>query len=495
MLHTRLLELLRRLSASELSGFDKFLESPFFNTNEKVTALYRYLLFFAPQFEHTELNAAAAFAQVWGVEKPFDRATVNRLSSQLFKLAEQYLAFSALAEDENRRALYLLRRYEKLELNDHFSAAYRRMEQILEAARGNFTRFALLLESELIRAEWLNRNDDRTGEANLQQLNDRLDLLFIASKIKFLNEMLSRGAVSKTGYRLSWKDEVLQALRASPQYLDDPAVALQYRILQVLLQPGDMEQFDALHHFLQHHAAGIPAADLRDGYACLENAAKLVFPVQTYYNRLFELYREQLAGGILYRDGQLHHAIFRNVVIIALNLNEYEWSARFIDEHRERIFPESYRAATYLQNMALLHFYRGDFRKAQHYLSQSNPEDVYYKLADRYLLARIYFELRESEVLDNFLNAFAKFVFDQQKKIAAPKVRSYRAFINNLRQLHNLIHAHPSLHRDWSGRVPARHEEDRALIDRLYNDIAAEPVFYGQKWLLEKIEALKGGWP
>lgn len=492
MLHTRLLELLRRLAAPELSGFDKFLESPFFNANEKVLNLYRYLLVFAPGFEHPKLNTDAAFAQIWGADKPFDKAALNRLSSQLFKLAEQYLAFSALAEDENRRMLYLLRRYETLELDDHFSSAYRRMEQKLEAARGNFIRFDLLLESELIRADWLNRTDDRTGEANLQLLNDRLDWLFIALKIKFLNEMLSRGAVSKTGYRLSWKDEVLQALEASPHYLGDPAVALQYRILQVLLQPGDTPSFDALHGFLQQHNAGIPATDLRDGYACLENAAKLVFPLQTYYSRLLELYREQLAAGVLYRDGQLHHAVFRNVVNVALNLNEFEWSAQFIAQHREKITPEGYRAAAYLQNMALLHFHRGDFHQAQQVLSQSNPEDVYYKLMDRSLLARIYFELRESEVLDNFLNAFSKFVFDQQKKIAAPKVRSYRAFINNLRQLHNLIHAHPSLFQDWLGHAPARHAEDRALIERLHDDIASEPVFYGQKWLLEKIEALKG---
>lgn len=490
MLHSRLLELLRRMPAPELSGFDKFLASPFFNNNEKAPALYRYLLFFAPEFKHPELNASTAFSQVWGPEKPFDKAALNRLSSQLFKLAEQYLACSELEKDESRRTLYLLRRYDELELDDHLGAAFRRMEQILEEARGNFRRFALLLESEMIRADFLNRSDDRTGEANLQQLNDSLDLFFVATKIKFLNAMLSRGAVSKTGYRLSWKDEVLQALEATPHLLEDPAVELQYCIMQVLSHPGDTAHFNALHSFLQLHGSGIPHADLRDGYACLQNAAKLVFPVQTYYVRLFELYREQLDNGILYRDGQLHHAVFRNVVNAALNVNEHKWSARFIETHRERISPEGYRAATYLQNMALLHFHRGDFRKAQAFLLQSNPDDVYYKLADRSLLARIYFELRESEALDNFLNAFAKFVFDQQKKIAAPKVRSYRAFINNLRALHNLIHAVPSLYDDWRKRRPARHASDREAVSSLVAEMAAAPVFYGQKWLLEKAAEL-----
>ncbi len=489
-MHTRLLELLRRLSPAELAAFETFLASPFFNRNEKAPAMFRYLSRFAPGFEDAELHAEGAFAEVWGHDKPFDKAALNRLNSQLFKLAEQFIAHSAMETDAIRRNLYLMRRYEELGLESHLHATWQRLESLWSQPADSMGRLAGRLEAELILADWLNRSDDRTGEANLQNLNDSLDLFFFAFKLKFLNAMLSRGAVSKTDYRFSWKEAIQQAMEQDPQWRQDPLVELQFRIMQVLEHPGAMVSFDALHRFLSEQLASLPAADLRDGYLCLQNAAKLVFPVGVYYGKLFDLYREQLDAGILYENGRLHHGVFRNVVNTALNVNERDWSARFISGHRRRISPDAYAEAAYLQNMAMWYFHQGDYRKAQEYLMLSNPVDVYYKLADRSLLARIYFELRESEALDNLLNAFAKFVFDQQRKIAAPKVRSYRTFINGLRQLHNLIQTAPSMYMQWSRHKPARSASDRESVARLAAEMVALPVFYGQKWLLEKMKEL-----
>ncbi len=486
MMHVRLLELLRRLTPKELADFDAFLISPFFNRSEKALLLFRHLVQYAPDFAPSQLDGGQAFAAVWGGDKSFDKAALNRLSSQLFKLAEQYLAHAALSSDPIRARLYLMRRYERMELEPHLLATHNRLDELWQQPGSMLDQMAGRLEAELIIADWLHRSDDRTGASNLQKLNDSLDQFFMAYKLRFLNAMLSRGAVSKTDYRLSWKEALLEALEQSPKWRSDPAVELQYRIMHVLLHPGDAGLYAALHEFTRASREVLFVTDLRDAYACLQNAAKLVYALQDYYARLFELYQEQLDAGILYENGQLHHGVFRNVVNTALNVHQREWAARFIASHKERIMPEAYRDAAYLQNMALWHFHGGDFHKAQDCLLRSNPKDVYYKLADRSLLARIYFELRESEVLDNFLNTFAKFVFDQQKKIAASKVQSYRAFINALRQLHNLIHAMPDMYEDWSKRRPVRSAESRTQLSKLTGQISAAPVFYGQKWLLEK---------
>lgn len=489
-MHIRLLELLRQLTARELAELTAFVESPFFNRSEKAVALFRYLMAFAPDFDPGKLQQEAAFTVVWGAGKPFDKAAINRAGSQLFKLAEQFLAHSSLSDDTVRQDLYLLKKYEQLGLEGHLAATVQRLRFSAEHEKTSLNRLAGQLEAELILADQQHRNDDRTGEANLQALNDSLDLYFVTFKLKLLNAMLSRGAVSKTDYRLSWKQAVLDALQQSPKWRKNPGTELQYLMLQVLEQPGSQGAFSDLQTFLLEQRTHLPPAELRDGFACLQNAAKLVWPVQEYYLRLFDLYKEQYEAGILYENGRLHHAIFRNVVNAALLSGQAEWAMPFIHAHRRRILPEAYSDAAYFQNLALLHFHQKQFGKAQDCIRQSRPVDVYYKLADRSLLARIYYEMRESEALDNLLNAFSKFVFDQQKKIAAPKVRSYRLFINSLRQWHQLLHSDPALHRIWLRHQRATRPEQMELIGNYLREITASPVFYGQKWLMEKAAEL-----
>lgn len=489
-MHIRLLELLRRLPAGDLANLSLFIQSPFFNRSEKVAALFQYLMAYAPDFDADKLRPEDASAAIWGAGKPFDKAALNRLGSQLFKLAEQFLAHSALSDDPHRQALYQLKQYDHLALESHLSAVVQRLQSPEQPGEASLNWLSVQLEMELILADQQHRNDDRTGSANLQALNDSLDLYFATFKLKLLNAMLSRGAVSKTNYRMSWKEAVLEALQQSPEWRSNPLTELQYLMMQVLEQPGSKPAFTALHEWLLQQRQALPATDLRDGFACLQNAAKRVWPVQEYYLQLFDLYKDQYEAGILYENGKLHHAIFRNVVNAALLCGHSDWAAQFIQDQRRRILPEAYNDAAYFQNLALLYFHQGQFGKAQDSLRQSRPVDVYYKLADRSLLARIYYELRESEALDNLLNSFSKFVFDQQKKIAAPKISSYRLFINSLRQWHQLLHSNPALYQNWLRHHPAATAEQAQAIGVFLDEVAASPVFYGQKWLMEKADEL-----
>lgn len=491
-MHIRLLELLRRLPAGDLANLSLFIQSPFFNRSEKVAALFQYLMAYAPDFDADKLRPEEASAFIWGADKPFDKTALNRLGSQLFKFAEQFLAHSALLDDPHRQALYQLKQYDQLALESHLSAVVQRLQSPKQPGEADLGRLSIQLEMELALADQQHRNDDRTGSSNLQALNDCLDLYFATFKLKLLNAMLSRGAVSKTDYRLSWKEAVLEALQQAPEWRKNPLTELQYLMLQVLEQPGLVQAYNSLHEFLLQQRHALSAADLRDGFACLQNAAKKVWPVQEYYFRLFDLYRVQYESGILHENGKLHHAIFRNIINAALLTGQTEWASQFIQGQRNHISPEAYQDAAYYQNLALLYFHQQQFGKALNSLHQSKPADVYYKLADRSLLARIYYELRESEALDNLLNTFSKFVFDQQRKIASPKVKSYRLFINSLRQWHQLLHAQPALYRKWLQRQAASDTNHINAVRAFLNETAAAPVFYGQKWLMEKAGELLG---
>ena len=146
--------------------------------------------------------------------------------------------------------------------------------------------------------------------------------------------------------------------------------------------------------------------------------------------------------------------------------------------------------AFYLQNKAEAEYHRGNYGKALELLQKANPDDVYYKLKQKSLLAVIYYELREWDALDNFLNTFSKFIFDQQRKIAADKVASYRLFLNAVRKLFRLATGSPETMEALQKRRPVRDRSVLQALSEWRTELTDAPVFYGKKWLLDKLAEL-----
>lgn len=488
-MHQRLLELLQYFSTAEISSFKQLLGAPFFNENERLVTLFEFIQQFAPKYEAPNLNAEAAFAFLFPAEA-FDKKVVHRLNSQLYKLAEQFVALEMIKKNTFQRDLHLLRYYEDALLSRHFESTLHRLRGVLEVQNVQepaFFKYQLELES--VYAEYLSKRDQRTGDINLQALNNSLDVFFLLNKLMLLSQMASRQLFVKIPYDFTWINEILAYLESS-SYTQIPMINLYRNVLLLQLYPAERERYFALRQLLEQYHSLLPKEDLRSFYAYLENAAKHVFQVGEYFQALFDLYNAQIAQGILYHKGFISHTVFRNVVNAALNVNELQWAEAFIQQYGHYIIPEEYRKDTYWQNLAMLHFYKKDFAQAQQCLLQSNPVDIYYKLADKSLLARIYYEQRETEVLDNFLNTFTKFVFDQQKKIAAAKVQSYRTFINFFRALFKKINSDPAILLAFENKEKVGTRAAKNSLKKLHEQIEATPLFYGKKWLSEKLEEL-----
>ncbi len=487
MMHQKLLELLRHFSESELNRLDKFIFSPFFNESERLTVLYSYLRQFAPNFPETEDLAARIFKHLFP-DQDFDQALLNKLNSQLYKLVENFLAHQQLEADDFAKDLHLLHFYNESMLSKHFAGTLKRLEKSLHQSPGrNLDYFHKLLELNTIRAEFMARADKRTGDINLQELNDALDIYFMLAKLMFLNSMLTRQKIAKVEYDLTWMQEILDYLEDS-DYREIPAIDMYREILLLQLHPNEQKHYIRLKDLLNEYDYLFPDHELRDFFIYLENSVKHIFPVEDYFRELFDLYQMQLASGILYENGHLPHTVFKNAVSAALILQEFAWAKDFIEHNWQKVIPEAYRSDAYYQNLASLHFFAGDYDKAQELLLESNPVDIYYKLSQKILLAEIYFEKRELEVLENFLNTFTKFIFDQQAKIAPSKVASYRQFVNLFKKmLRILTNDAPSLEAFENKAIQSNSSTIKAL-KKLHKEISKTPLFYSKKWLLSKIE-------
>lgn len=211
-MHQKLTDLLQSFSSAQWRGLEKFLLSPYFNENEQVAALFQWLRQSLTGNPAPDLKPEAAFAHLFPGQV-YQKQAVDRLSSQLFKYAEQFLAVERFTADEFAQDLQLLEYYQESLQDRLFQAKLRQLNKLQEGRTVRdiqFLRRQSAIEQAL--ASWSGQRDQRTGDINLQRLNEWQDRLFLAEKLRLLNHMIGRSKVVQLDYELTWLEALLENL-------------------------------------------------------------------------------------------------------------------------------------------------------------------------------------------------------------------------------------------------------------------------------------------
>jgi len=65
MKNTITVRFLKKLSKKEIKGLEAFVENPYFNPNQDIAVLYKYIDQFAPNYNQTDFIAEHAFDAVY----------------------------------------------------------------------------------------------------------------------------------------------------------------------------------------------------------------------------------------------------------------------------------------------------------------------------------------------------------------------------------------------------------------------------------------------
>ena len=481
-MHEKLMLLLQQLTPNEINRLEQFLQSPYFNENQQILRLFYHLKNYYPTFDPQLLPSEQVFAIVFP-HQTFKKATLNRLNSQLFKLVEKFLVQEYSNADKDKFQLQLLQIYQHLSLPKHFESTFQRLQkQQKKAIEKDVAYYERQFLMEKIRANFQSQRDDRTGDINLQAMTNALDLYYLLQKLQHWSQMLNRQQIVKIEYNYALQKEIFEFLEES-EWQHIPAIALYRQALLLKLHPTEIKHYLRFKELLEEKEMQFNIYEIRAFYTYLENSVKRVFPIEGYYQELFELYSRQLSQGILGKQTPLHHSVFKNIVTVALALQKYNWASDFIEAHHSKIIPAAFRQDAYLLNFANLHFAQKKYQEVLTLLLESNSSDVYYKLGEKLLLAKSYFELKELEVLENFLNSFTKYIFDQKNKIAANKIASYRLFINFLRKLLKLLTANIDTYQAFANQCPITNKKSKRDLKRWQKQVKSAKIFYGQQWL------------
>jgi len=434
MLTSKLISVLKTLSPRELNAFEKLVASPFFNVNEEVSALFALLKKFYPALEEKQVEKRTVFKSLFRSSR-YNEQKLRYLMTDLTRLLEEFLVQKQFSENEMLKKHLLLQNLNKRDLDKYFlqliNDAYAVQEKSPYRDAGYFERQAMLEEDSY---SWTSRKDNRAIDSSLQCLVDNIDIHYLTKKLKYSCEIINRMNVLKVQYNISFLDNTLEFLKLN-SFSHIPAIVVYYQVLLTLRESENEKHYTKLKSLLAEHIDKFPNAELRDIYGFVQNYCirQINLGNNNYLRELFENYKILLDNNIIIENNNLAQFDFKNIVTIALRLDEFKWTENFIKKYSPMLSID-FRKNAINYNLARLHYSRKQYHQALKLLLAVEFTDVYYHLDSKSLLLRIYYELEDWEPLLSLFNTF-KIYLKRNKLISEYQRTTYTNLVKFVRKL------------------------------------------------------------
>lgn len=479
MTDSKLIEMLKVLTAEEREEFGLFIASPYFNRGAYATelnSLYAFIMATAPDFQMGQHSKQVAHAGIFA-EKPYSEARIDRMMFEIHKLAKDFL----LTRHYNRPANephQLLDWTTVLRAKGLVNRVAKEFEKIkdLQIGFGNASPETYLTQYRAAFEEhqWQNMFNKVKGDVGLPEVLERLDLFYHANRLELLNRFLLQQKVST----LETPEFIVGALQSSSPAAGfettSPLLLITWKIHTLLRKErAEIPDFQELMGLLQQHEADIEPETLAQFYAYLRNLCTLLIDAgHTEFDLLLHtLQQDNLARGYFYNAGKISPYACLSIVQQALRAGNIPWAYHFIETHKDDIPGENDTRDFYRMNVALCLFAEKRFQEALEMIPFGSSYSFYHLMARR-LELKIYYELH-SAVLDSKVDAFKVFVSRVgRKSLSADLSELLTNFGNFVSQL--------------SKSVPG----DKKRSEQLGKRIREKKLVGERAWLLEKAREL-----
>jgi hypothetical protein len=425
-------EIIRSLEKKEIRELNKWLLSPAHNQRQDVIKLFEFLVKNLPNGdEGAEKSKAWKF--VFPAE-PYDDAYLRQVMYFLLKAIEEYLVFVNVANDKVQYQLALSRIYRERKLEKAYKQAFRIGRESLEGQplRDNYyLRNKFLFEQDYGQLTNVAQN----VSANLQETADALEKWFLAEKLHLSYAMLAHRSIYKTA---PYNDGMLHGVLDHCQeenLLEVPAIAVYYYAYKTFIDPSEESYFEQLEQLIHNETARFQHSEVRTLYLAALNycVPKINQGRQDFYRKAFELYRKGVEVGILIENGELSRYTFLNAVSSALKVLEFDWAEEFIHKFQQ-FLEEKHRHGAVNFSLSRLYFEKGDYKKAQKYLTYFEYDDMLQNIVAKTMLLKIYFESDEYDAFESLLESLRTYL--QRKEALDPSRKSaYKNMISLMKKL------------------------------------------------------------
>lgn len=486
-----LIEILKTFSQKELTKFEEFVNSPYFNKNKNVTALFAEIEKYAPEYENGNLQKEKIWESLFAGRK-YNYGIMKNIIFDLNKLCETFVLLEKYLKNSYQREYDLIetlgsRNIRKLTLSkiDQFE---KKVKSELEQNKYSAIDDYLLTTSHF--------NYTKEGFINIYNLkldksepirlaSEYLLYYFLIQSFKLINNTLShelqgnpsmeKTLLEKFFMKLeehSILEDLLSEKDINPDKLSR-IVNCFYYMYKAISSGGNTESYNRFKTAFKDNIdifSGFELQNLNNcRTVCLTN---LKIPYAGAAKEGLEWFKFLMEKGALReRNGLVTHSTMSNLVSYAVSLKETEFAEKFVEKYYHML-PEDSRENTYNYCRSILNFGKGEFGKSLEHLSRIRNEKLMLKYNVKKIYMKIYYELNDYE---SFVYAFDSFAhFKKRNKLAseskALKFNKFGVCVKALFKLRNAF---------------SQFESDELRRDIL-NNIVTEKT-----WLLEKLDELE----
>ena len=464
------MSLIGTLDAGQVRACRRLVGASYFGGNDDLLAIYNVLVKVAAEGTSKE----AVWQQVFGADKPYNDVRFRKFSSDLFKLVREFLIQQTLADQPKLQEYLYLTALEKRPPEKLLRGVERGLQTAGAAEESEQYDPQAFLQRHLLeqrKYSLLNFDHRPFDHSNMERVSSELDRYFIVTKIINATHAQSRFQTEQQKYDLKLIPEVVRFLDNDPTYLlSEPLVAMHYYMYKMLTAEEDDDTM--YERYKQRIVAVGDAIGSRQGYEFFQAALnycrrRINEGKQAFLSEYLEVYKYALRHGYVFDNGQLDPLQFRNTILTALRLGEYDWAERYITDYQHKL-PVAQRVNAVNYNSATLYFYQKNYDQALEFLRDVEYENTTYNLNAKTMLLAIYYETQAFDALDSLFDAITTYLH-RHKELPQTAREAFGNLVNFTLRLTRILPG------------------DERALELLKRDVEGVKYVASRPWLMDKI--------
>lgn len=332
---------MKKHTQKELRRLRSFLSSSFFATPASVTALFEYIIQFAPEFRSDELNEDQALAFLFPDENA-NSGQIRRLRSKLLRQIETYIYLNEALSEPWAEKLAVLRFLGKNRLLEEF---YSYLDQDVKPAleledfpKSRLFEWQYRINDEIANVRTNFQEDGRSGQY-LQETADAFDQYFIHLKLILTCQMLNRQneLPECKPFQLDLAYDLAEILKKEPALLGSPVLQIWYTAFRMLSSEESTRKlhWEKLRNLIDLHFAQLSANEINLIYSYLQNNVRQIADDERERFRVFiQLYESQMDKEVFQNHFTITGNFFYNLIQTYLVLEDIEGAERSMSKHK-----------------------------------------------------------------------------------------------------------------------------------------------------------------
>lgn len=483
MKKSKLIDILSTLSKDEIKDFEKLVASPYFSRGRDLVPFFKILKSFYPEFNSPNYTNEHIYKKLHPdiiYNKPKADNLIRVLSSDLFKLTDDFFANERFKYRRLLKKTFILEYYVVKKLNNMFEDFYSKTDEEFSYLKGDLNSDRLL---DLFHFKKLMISYELHNDLSETPVNERdiffLCVLFLNGSTLIRNSDNSRTNTFKKSetnilrsYFLNFNyQEFLSELNKTTDINPELRALFELCIYRMIVaikdnQPEYFSKMEAAFYNCKHLLSDFQKSGI---YSFLHTE----YLSRNDKEKIYLMFQNVLKDNIFKKqqEREISYLIYRSILNNLLDLNKTDEAEAFIEKYSE-ILNEKVKDSMKNYSYALLEYHKNNFTIALEFSSKIDITHFVMKIDIRNLLLRIYYELEYFEEARMLCESYYKFL-KSNKNVP----------LNMKDQIINFLNAYKEL-------INLKLLPDKTNLKLLLKKVTEQYKIWHKNFLIEKINSL-----